>query len=69
MFHDICAWPIAIAAIGSQEVFSSVAAPAVERLFMMLFLAYAKFRSANGKLPSRRRGGMKEKGRWPCAGL
>jgi hypothetical protein len=34
MFHDICAWPIAIAAIGSQEVFSSVASPAVERLFM-----------------------------------
>jgi hypothetical protein len=34
MFHDICAWPIAIAAIGSHEVFSSVATPAVERLFM-----------------------------------
>jgi hypothetical protein len=34
MFHDICAWPIAIATIGSQEVFSSVPAPAVERLCM-----------------------------------
>ena len=34
MFRDICAWPIAIAAMGSQEVFSSVATPAVERLFM-----------------------------------
>ena len=37
MFHDICAWPIAIAAIGSHEVFSLVAIPAAERLFMSLF--------------------------------
>ena len=34
MFRDICAWPGAIAAMGSQEVFSSVPTLAVERLFM-----------------------------------
>jgi hypothetical protein len=34
MFGDICAWPIAIAAIGSQEVPASVATPAVVRLFL-----------------------------------
>ncbi len=28
MFHDICAWPIAIAAIGNHEVLSSVATSA-----------------------------------------
>jgi hypothetical protein len=35
MFQDICAWPIAIATIGSQEVFSPVATSAVERLFII----------------------------------
>jgi hypothetical protein len=36
VFHDICAWPIAIAAIGSHEVLA-VVAPLVERLCMNAF--------------------------------
>jgi hypothetical protein len=55
MFHDICAWPIAIAAIGSHEAFFSAAGPAVERLFIIV----------NGKLRSRRRGGMNEQRKIP----
>jgi hypothetical protein len=55
MFHDICAWPIAIAVIGSHEVLFSAAGPTVERLFIIV----------NGKLRSRRRGGMTEERKIP----
>jgi hypothetical protein len=34
MFHDICAWPIAIAAIGNHEERTAVASPVEKRLFM-----------------------------------
>jgi hypothetical protein len=34
MFHDICAWPIAMAAIGHHEALVSVATPALKRLLM-----------------------------------
>ena len=34
MFHDICAWPIAMAAIGNHEVRAAVWSPVVERLVM-----------------------------------